>query len=127
MNEAIQTIVKEIMGEMLAEVKESVKSLITDSVLPAIDEAVTEFVDQQKAEAAASSSVWVKIRNTFIIGGSVKLIWTFVQKFVTEVIERADEIEAAAAEETTEEATEEVTEETGSVAAEEMEPQEVEA
>lgn len=91
MNDLIQEIAKQVAQELLDEMKANIVQTIKDSVIPGIDNAVQEFIDQQKAEAEASSSVWVKIRNNLLICGTVSLAWQFVQKLVVEVIEKAAE------------------------------------
>lgn len=99
-NEDLQAIVKDVAGNMLTEIKSSIKDVIIDSVIPGIDEAVESFTAAQTAEAEASSSVWVKIRNKLIINGTVKLAWSFIKNVVTKVLEEAEAAETAETTET---------------------------
>ena len=90
MNEELKNIITESLKEILNEYKGNIKDFLTDTIVPATDAAVKDFQDEQKAESAASSSAWVKIRNS-IINGAVGIVYGLAKSVVLKIFEKAEQ------------------------------------
>lgn len=93
MNDAIKDAIKEALLDTLKNYKGTVTEFLKDTVFPAADEALSEFQAEQKAEADASNSAWVKMRNA-LINSAAGLVWSLVKNVVTKIFENADKAEA---------------------------------
>lgn len=80
-------VAKESAAEVLNELKTEGLQIVKEQVIPGIVAAKDEFISELKTEAAASGSLWVKIRSVgviMLIGIVGKIINNVVDKICTE-------------------------------------------
>lgn len=80
-NEEIKVLVSTAAKQVFDELKNDFKGAVTEAILPGVLAAKESFVTELKAEAAASSSPWVKIRS-YGIAGIASLTYKIVEKVI---------------------------------------------